>query len=779
MRRAVRTLPLTAALVGSLILLAASCRSSTAGDGGTDAGPTCDPAVAAAHLCGEPGVDSALALLHSMTLEEKVQQMSGPGFNPNDMYDQPDNVRLAIPGHRYLDGTRGARWYNSDYGTTAFPVAAVRAASWDPELERLIGRSIARELRALGRSVLVAPNLTVVTHPRWGRSQEAYGEDTFLVGVMGASFIAGVQHDPRVADPADPSSAAEDTYRVQACAGHFVANDREDDRIYVNAVLDPRTLREIYLPAFKKAVDAGAACTVTALNRVNGDYTHQSRPLLRDLLKGDWGFRGYVVSDWFATKQAQQGTASVARAGLDVEMPFSSCPGFCDPSPVFVYGSLLTAAVNAGEVDVALVDEAVLRILHQKVAFGLLDHPARFAPAETRSAPAQALALRAAREGMVLLKNGQTAALADDVLPLHRAAVNKLAVVGRFADAENLGDKGSSDAKVIDRSLVVTPFEGLRDALTGAGKSVVTFQQIAGNEASVGGADVVVVVAAYAYADLARSSSGEEGEWKDRASLALPQRDLDNVNAALALKKTNPALRVVVVVKSGGAVLVQPWLDGVDALLQSGFGGMKEGTALAEILFGDVNPSGRLVQSTPLREEDLPAFDDATHEDAQIRYYQGYRYFDKAGITPRYWFGEGLGYTTFAFSNLRVPAGPLDAESKFTVTVDVTNTGPVAGTEVVQLYVGYAGTSLPAGTPLGASQQWGRPARELKAFSRAVDLAPGATTTVALQVDTADLGYWDESRHAFVVEKMQYQLTVAGSANPADPNLLTASFTLR
>jgi beta-glucosidase len=627
--------------------------------------------------------------------------------------------------------------------------------------------------------VLVAPNLTPVTHPRWGRAQEAYGEDAFLVGALGAAFITGVQHDPRVADLAEASFTAEDTYRVQACAGHFAANDREDSRNYVNAVVDPRTLREVYLPGFRKAVDAGAACIVTAFNRLNGAYTSQNQPLLRDLLKGDWGFQGYVVSDWFATTGAGGlRTSSAASAGLDIEMPFSSCTFICDWwEPI--YGGRLASAVNSGAVDVSLIDEAALRILHQKAAFGLLDHPARWAPEETRSAAAQALALRAAREGMVLLKNGPTAALADDVLPLDRAALTRLAVVGRFADVENLGDRGSSDAKARDSALVVTPFEGLRDAFTGPGKSVVTFPAIAGNEASVRSADVVVVVAAYVPADLARTPAGEEGEWKDRASLALPQRDLDNLAAALALKEARPALRVVVVVKSGGAVLVQPWLDGVDALLQAGYGGMKEGTALAELLFGDVNPSGRLVQSTPVREEDLPAFENATPSDVYPGYYQGYRFLDANGIAPLFWFGEGLSYTTFAFSNLKVPAGPLDAGATLQVSVDVTNTGTVAGTEVVQLYVGYPNTSLIAGSPPSAAAGWGRARRELKAFGRAVDLAPGATTTVTLQVDTADLGFWDAGSSAFVVEKMAYQLTVAGSANPADPNLLTGAFTLR
>ncbi|HYG66363.1 MAG TPA: glycoside hydrolase family 3 N-terminal domain-containing protein [Anaeromyxobacteraceae bacterium] len=750
-------------------LVAAACAPESNGVAGPIGG--CDPLVTKANLtCGDPNVDAALRLLRAMSLEEKVQQMSGPTYNPNNMFDQLSNERLGIPGFLFMDGPRGVRWYNSDYGTTVYPVAAARGATWNLELERRIGKAMAQEMRYLGRHVLLAPTINQVSHPRWGRAQESYGEDSFLLGEMGRSFIAGAQYDPSVPDPLDPDQPIEDTYRVQACAKHFAANNLEDTRIFVNAVVDERTLREVYLPHFQKAVDAGVSCVMSSYNRVNGSYSGYSKDLVRDVLKGEWGYSGWVVSDWFA----KGNTLTSPVAGLDIEMPFSegSCPVIFDCT--YFYGNRLVAAVRNGQVAESLVDEAVLRVLYRKVAFGVIDHaPPAWTPWLTKSDPTQALALEAAREGIVLLKNGPSKALADDVLPLDKAALTKIAVVGQFANRENMGDKGSSDAKVVDGSLVITPFEGIQEAFAGDGKAAVTYETVAGNEASLAAADVVVVVGAYFYADLARSPAGEEGEWKDRVSLQLPQRDLTNIADAVALKTrtgANPDLKVVVVAKSGGAIVVDPWIDGVDALVMAWYAGMKEGTALAEILFGDVNPSGKLVQSFPVAESDLPAFENKTTGDVPYDYYHGYRWLDRKGKAARYPFGYGLSYTTYAYSNLQVADPTVAADGTLSVSVDVTNTGPVTGTEVVQLYVGYDDTAVTSG--------WGRPKKELKAFARAENLAPGATQTVTLTVPASELGYWDTTSKKFVVEKMVHQLYVGPSADAGDPNTLKGTFTI-
>lgn len=760
---------ISAVLIGWAGFSAVGCTPTASNNGdGTDGGTKCDPLVLKTNLpCDDPDTQTALQLLRSMSLQEKVQQMSGPVYNPNNMFDQEDNTRLGIPGFKYMDGPRGVRWYNSDYGTTVFPVGAARGASFDLELERKIGKTIAREMRYLGRHVNLGPTINQVSHPRWGRAQEAYGEDAFLLGEMGVAYIDGVQYDPKVADPADPDQPVEDTYRIQACAKHFAANNIEDTRIHVNAVLDERTLREVYLPHFKKAVDAGVSTFMTSYNRVNGSYAGYSKALVRDILKSEWRFPGWVMSDWFA----KGNTISSPVAGLDVEMPFSSGTFPSMFESAYFYGTALSNAVSQSLVDEKNVDEAALRILYAKVHNGVIKYKPAWTPWLTKSDAAQALALRAARESMVLLKNGPEDGSGQKVLPLDKASINKIVVVGKFANSENMGDKGSSDAKVVDGDLVITPYEGIADALADTGATVGKYETVAGNEASIKSADVVVVVGAYFYADLARSSSGEEGEWKDRESMNLPARDLANIKAAVDLKAQNPNLKVVVAMKSGGAIAVNEWIDGVDALLMVWFGGMKEGTALAEILFGDVNPSGKLCQSFPAKESDLPVFNNTSKGDVVYDYYHGYRWLDKKDIKPKYPFGFGLSYTNFAYSNLQIANPTLGASDTLSVSVDVKNTGAVAGSEVVQLYVGYDNTALKTG--------WRRPVKELKAFARAADIAPGATRTVTLTVKTSDLGYWDESAKKMAVEKMVHQLYVGPSSDASNPNMLKGTFTIQ
>jgi beta-glucosidase len=722
------------------------------GTGGTGGNGGCDnPLLERTNLCDSPYAEDALQLLGAMTLDEKVQQMSGPPYNPTNFFDQEDNERLDIPGNLYMDGPRGVRWYNNDYGTTVYPVSEARASSWDLDLEERIGEACAAEMHYLGRHVFLAPTINQATHPRWGRAQETYGEDSFLLGEMGAALIRGVQQPPE-----------DETYTIQACVKHLAANNVEDTRIYINAVLDARTLREQYLRHFKKAVDEGVACVMASYNRVNGDYACYNEELLRTILKEEWKFTGFVISDWFAKGE----TLRSPLAGLDVEMPFSSglFPEIFDSA--YFYGPQLSSAVDAELVDLDYIDEAALRILHSKVKFGVLDYPTQFEPGLTKSQETQLLALEAARKGIVLLKNGPQRSLSDDVLPLDAGAIDKVAVVGFFANQLNLGDKGSSDAKVQDPELVITPFEGIDAQFPG---ETVTYQDVAGRESDLQDADAIVVIAAYWPADLQRSPASEEGEWKDRESMELVDRDLANVEAALALKDTNPDLDVIVVVKSGGAV-VGDWIDDVDALIMGWFGGMREGQALAEMLFGDVNPSAKVSQSFPFEESDLPVYNTNITGDFPYSYYHGYTWLDKEGITPRYPFGFGLSYTTYAYSNLQVAEPTIASDGKLTVTVDVQNTGPVTGSEVVQLYVGYDNTAV--------SDEWGRPVKELKAFARLEDIEPDETRTATLTVDADELAYWNTSTDAWAVESMEYQLYVGPSSGATDPNMQTGSFTV-
>jgi beta-glucosidase len=728
----------------------------------------------------DPDVDRAVRLLRSMTLEEKVQQMSGPFTESANMFEQDDNLRLGIPGLMYMDGPRGVRWWNSDWGTTVYPVGSARGSSWDLELERRIGKGMAKEMRLLGRHILLAPTINQVSHPRWGRAQESYGEDAFLLGEMGAHFVRGAQHQPSVLDALDPTWPVTDSYRVMANAKHFAANNIENTRIEVNAQVDERTLHEVYLPHFKRLVDEGVASVMSSYNRVNGKYAGYSTELLRNVLKTEWKFQGFVVSDW----NAKGNSVESPPAGLDIEMPFSgdSCPYMfhCDR----FYGHHLVEKVASGAVDVKWVDEAALRILYAKVKFGVLDYPEAWEPFDAIGDDTQALALQSAREGMVLLKNGPSKILSDDVLPLPRsAALTKITMIGRFSREENMGDKGSSDAKVTIPQKVIVPYEGLVAGwpaanasesscsdVSAGGNCALRFNTFAGNEAKVEGSQVIVVVAGYSGATLNPGTGGEEGEWNDRVSMELPQRDLANLTAAIAYKNTHAGVKLVVVLKSGGSIVVNPWAADADAIVMAWFGGMLEGTALAEILFGDVNPSGKVVQSFPARESDLPAFENATTGTVVYGYYHGYRWLDKQpATTPTYYFGHGLSYTTFGYSNLRVLTPTAAEDGEITVKVDVTNDGPVTGSEVVQAYVGYSHTSV--------NDSIGRPVKELKGFARAADIAPGETREVTITIRAADLAYRDVASHSMKVEKMPHELYVGPSSNPADLTL-TSTFTI-
>ncbi len=640
------------------------------------------------------------ALLSVMTLEEKVAQMHGtPTLDGSGLWPTADDARLGIPGFRMVDGPRGV---SRNAGVaTAFPVGAARGATFDVALERRVGQAIAAEARARGANVLLAPTMNLVRHPRWGRAQETYGEDSFHVGVMAAGFVQGAQE------------------HVIAVAKHFAANSIEDVRSIVDVRMDDRTLREVYLPHFRRAVDAGVGSVMTAYNQVNGAYCAENRTLAAGILEGEWGFDGFVVSDWvFGTRS----TVPSVLAGLDLEMPWAQ-----------YYGDPLVAAVRSGAAPVAAVDGAVRRILRAKVRSGILDGRASLDPAvEIESAPHVALAREVAERSIVLLKN-------DGALPLVRESIRQVAVVGALAATANTGDTGSSAAA---SSHVVTPLEGMR-ALAG-GVAVVDVARDAlspADQALVAGADAAVVVVGLTAADEGEADIGAG----DRASLELsaPHQALVAEVAAL-----NP--RTIVILEGSGPLIVEGFVDRVPAIAMAWYPGREGGNAIAAVLFGDVNPSGRLPVSFPRAEAQLPPFvNDGTP--VTYGYLHGYRHLDAAAEEPRFPFGSGLGYTTFSFANLRLDPATTGSGGTVHVTVEVTNRGAVAGDEVVQLYVGYPGSAVT------------RAPRDLKGFAR-VSLAPGETRTVGLDLAVRDLAFWDAARGAFTVEPLAYRVQVGNGS---------------
>jgi beta-glucosidase len=650
-------------------------------------------------------------LLPQMTLAEKVEQMHGTRLDIG--WATGANERLGIPPFQMLDGPRGVSLLAGH--ATAFPVGMARGATWDPALERQVGEAMGAELQSKGGNVLLAPVINILRHPGWGRAQETYGEDSFHLGSMAVDFVLGVQK------------------HVIASVKHFAAYSIEDTRFSVDVNMDERTLREVYLPHFRRVVQvAHAGSVMTAYNKLNGHYCAENVHLVREILKDEWGFDGFVESDWALGTRSTVGSAL---AGLDIEMP----------SPIY-YGDALVAAVESGAVPEANVDDSVRRILRAKFCLQL-DQPPPPLPNQVETPEHTALALQVEREAIVLLKNDRAA------LPLDRSSVHAIAVVGPLADAANIGDTGSSN---VSPSSVVTPLAGLQSHAGG-----VAVQAIAGdpttpaNRSAIAAADAAVVVVGLTSADEGEGLVGAG----DRHQLALSadqQQLIRDVAAANA--------RTVVVLEGGSAITVEGWIDDVPALLMAWYPGQEGGNAIAEVLFGDVNPSGKLPLTVPHSEADLPEFvSDPARLEVTYGYAHGYRYLDENGTEPRFAFGYGGSYTTFALGNLRIAKSTLAPDGTLEVSVDVTNTGAVAGDEVVQLYVAYPGSAV------------ARDVKNLHAFQR-VSLAPGETRTVPLRVPVADLAYWDVTTGAFVVEPMTYRVLVGTSSRDLP---LAQSFTVR
>jgi beta-glucosidase len=682
-------------------------------------------------------------VIEDATLAEKVGMMSGRGFFEQyrgsggtwgaHAYRAGGGVeRLGIAPLYFTDGPRGVARGNS----TCFPCSMARGASFDADLEHRIGQVMGIEARAQDATLSGAVCINLLRHPAWGRAQETYGEDPHHLGVMGAALGTGIQ-----------------THNVVATVKHFALNSMENARFKVDVTLGERTLHEIYLPHFKHALDAGVATVMSAYNKMNGEYCGQHRQLLTEILRGEWGFAGFVHSDWvFGVYQAYG-----AAAGLDVE----------NPEPV-VFGAKLVAAVEAGHVEPQVIDTACRRILRVAYRFAAAEDPLPEYPIElVASAPHRALALEAAEKSAVLLEN-------DGVLPFDRSRIAKLAVLGKLAARENTGDFGSSRVRP---PYVVTALEGLRrmlgeDAVVTGGEDDL---EAATNAAR--SADAVVVVVGYTADDegeyipgdiaLGQDSQASEqavaaqneigggrpSRGGDRSSLELKPEQIALIEAAAASGKP-----VVVVIVAGSAVLVERWRERVGAILQTFYSGMEGGTALARLLFGEISLSGRLPFTVARDASDYPFFDrDA--DAIEYGYWHGYAKFEHEGLSPRYAFGHGLSYADFSYRALTVRRAGQAIEA----SVAVRNESATAADEVVQLYVGYPGSVEP------------RAAKSLKAFAR-VSLAPGETRVVRLTVPLASLRYRDPALHAWKLEPGEHRIIVARSA--ADPAPLTASLVL-
>lgn len=669
------------------------------------------------------------AWIEDLSLDEKVYMLSGHGFlahrgDGEGRYCEilypigAGNERLGIPHLLFNDGPRGISKGNS----TCFPVPMARGASFDVELERRIGDAIGRELRAHGGNLFGGVCINLLRHPAWGRAQETYGEDPFLLGEMGAALTRGVQHHNVVATPK-----------------HFAANSMENARFHIDVSMDERTLREVYLPHFKRCIDAGAGAVMSAYNKLNGLYCGHNPDLLIRILKSEWGFDGFVYSDFILGCRG----ADALEAGLDVEAP-----------DTFRFGEHLAERVRTGAVAPERLDDGVRRVLRSLVRILAAPDPETY-PADAIASPAHvALAREAAEKSVVLLQN-------DGTLPLDNASLGRLLVVGSLAEFENLGDHGSSR---VYPPHVVTPLAGLR---AGAPENFeIMFdsgEDLEATRRAATGAHAVLVLAGYTHADEGEYIPDIPAPGSDEApgSMGGDRLDLTLGKAQealiLAVCEANP--RTVVAIMAGSAVVVEAWRDRVAAILLIWYPGMEGGHALADIVFGRINPSGRLPFSIPKRTEDLPFFD---RDAFSITYdlWHGYTLLERDGVSPAFPFGFGLGYADFSFENPEVQINP-ETEAAH-VLADVRNEGMREGTAVVQVYAG----------PDPPSPE--HPAKRLCGFARVV-LAPDETRRVAIEIRLRDLAFYDTPAGCWRLESGQ-TIWVGSSCAPED--LLNVSITL-
>ena len=649
-------------------------------------------------------MDSIPNLLKQLTLEEKAALITGA-----TLWTTVPVERLGIPATCLTDGPHGVRrsmqddTFSSDnYPATCFPTASSLASSWDPGLLVEMGRALGEECRALGVDVLLGPGVNMKRSPLCGRNFEYFSEDPFLAGEMAASLIQGIQ-----------------SQGVGTSLKHFAVNNQETERLSINAVVDERTLRELYLPAFERAVKKGKPMTVMcAYNRLNGTFGSENGRLLDDILRGEWGFEGLVVSDWGAVHDR---VASLVN-GLDLEMP----------GPMAGRTQAVIEAVKSGKVNGDTLDRAVGHVLEyiQKATrtpkHGAFDQGAH-----------HALARRIAAEGMVLLKN-------NGILPLRSPA--SIAVIGHAAQEAHFQGGGSSH---MNPTQLDVPFKELVNL---AGQAEVTYTEGYTPDgmdhpeliqAAVKAAQTAEVVVLYIAAP-------GESEGYDRTDINLTAQQVALIQAVSAAQ---PAC--VVVLNCGSVVQMAPWLDGVAALLAAWTMGQAGGGAIADILFGKVNPSGKLAETFPLRLEDNPSYLNFPGETGAVRYgeglYIGYRYYDARRLPVAFPFGFGLSYTQFTYSNPRVSATTFKDVDGVIVTVDVTNTGAVAGEEVVQVYVHDVESRLP------------RPQKELKGFAK-VALKPGETRTVSFSLDFRSFAYYHVGYPAWVADPGEFEILIGASS---------------
>ena len=660
-------------------------------------------------------------LLSRLTLPEKISLVHG-----DSKFTTAAIPRLGIPRRWLSDGPHGVRedigpdtWApagRTDDFATCMPAQIALAATWDPALAQTEGEAIGQEALARGKQIMLGPGVNIMRTPLCGRNFEYLGEDPFLAGQMAADYIRGVQ-----------------SQGVASCVKHFAANNQEQDRMEINVEMDERTLREIYLPAFKTAVqEAGVLAVMGAYNKFRGQHCAENDCLLNKILKGEWGFKGLVVSDWGAVHD----TREAALNGLDLEM------GTERPYDDFYLANPFLAGLQSGEFPMSVLDDKVRRNLRVMFATHVFEGRAT---GSINTAAHQAKARQVAEQAMVLLKNEGAA------LPLDPSHIHSIAVIGENATICQAHGGQSSGIKAFYE---ITPLEGI---ITRVGDRVnVTYAKGYGEGAgpelvnqavrAAKQADVAIV-----FAGLGHGTNGDT-EGSDRKDLRLPEGQDELIEK---VRRANP--KTIVVLVSGSPVQMDPWLDHVPSVLEAWYSGMEGGNAIARVLFGDVNPSGKLPCTFPKRLEDSPAhaFKAYPGTNGTVRYEEGllvgYRYFDTKKIEPLFPFGHGLSYTHFDYSDLKLKPGAEAGGPLATVEFSLANAGDRAGAEVTQVYVRQSQPGLP------------RPYQELKGFQKTL-LQPRERQTISIPLNESAFAYYDPNQGGWLAEKGEYEIFVGSSS---------------
>ncbi len=637
-------------------------------------------------------------IVNKMTLREKADFLTGKAF-----FKTADYPRYGIRGMYLSDGPHGLRkqaeaadhlGLHKSIPATCFPTASIMACSWDEELGERVGEALGKEAASMDVDMVLGPGLNIKRNPLCGRNFEYFSEDPYLAGKMAAAYVRGIQ-----------------ATHVNACIKHFAANNREFRRMTADSVIDERTLREIYLTGFEIAVKEGKTNTVmSSYNRLNGTFTNENKHLMLDILRGDWGFGGVVVTDWAGSNSRIEGL----KCGNDLEMP--ACKYGADD---------LVKAVEAGEISESLLDVSVERIL------GLIEFSDRKEIVPFDIETDHALARECAGKAMVLLEN-------DGVLPLKEGT--KVAVIGDFAFDPRYQGAGSS---IVNPTKLSTAQEALRHTALSVVAEERGFDRFGKKKKGL----AKKAVKAAALSDVVLFFAGldefSEAEGLDREHIGMPE------NQKLLCRQLIATGKKVVVILSCGSVVETDWTDGAAAVLYAGLGGQAGAEAVADILTGKVNPSGKLAESWVAKYEDCPTSPvelfPGGKDSTQYRegLFVGYRYYTSAGVKPKYPFGYGLSYTKFNYSGIKVNGNG--------VTFTVTNTGSVAGDEIAQLYVG-----LPESKII-------RPKRELRGFKR-ISLEPGESKEVTIPFTERTFAYFDAASESWQVEAGDYDILIGASS---------------